>query len=711
MAALEPDRGQIEIFVEAIFRYAGKQGFVAVRSFFDDEDKPFRLNGTPLTGGLRFLIDVAEDDARRAAQYPRPIVFCPPLAVFSDKDRAREQDLVAGLALSVECDEYPQQARAKLEALIGPATIVVRSGGRWSNGNGESEDKLHLHWRLAAPASGDALKKLKRARDIAARIVGGDPSNKSVVHPIRWPGSWHRKAAPRLCQIKALDPDREIDLAGALDVLIQAAPEAAKSKDNTATGKADQEDWPELVGDIITGRSFHQPLVSLAARLVGSGTRDGTTVNLLRAIMSASTAEHDPRRWQARFDAIPRVVRSARDKYAGDNKTSEATHTAAEPLEIFDAGNDTELPPPREWLLANQFCRKFLSSLVAPGAAGKTALRIAQLLSLAISRSLTGQHVFKHCRVLLLSFEDGRDELRRRVAAACIHHGIERSELKGRLYYATPKGIKLAELDNGTRKRGGLEKHLRRKIQELKPDIVCLDPFIKTHGLEENDNNAMDFVCDLLATFADEFNIAVDAPHHTRKGAATPGDADMGRGGSSIRDAGRLVYTLTPMDEAEAKQFGIDQTDRRDYIRLDSAKVNIVRSARAATWFKLISVSIGNATADYPAGDEVQTVEPWIPPDTWADLDNAALNLILNKIDTGMADGNRYTDAPNVKDRAAWKVVVEHAPNKNEAQAREIIKTWVKNGVLENYPYKNPVTFKEVSGLRVNNARRPGSTT
>jgi hypothetical protein len=32
-----------------------------------------------------------------------------------------------------------------------------------------------------------------------------------------------------------------------------------------------------------------------------------------------------------------------------------------------DAGDDIELPRPRRWLLGNQFCRTFLSGLVAPG--------------------------------------------------------------------------------------------------------------------------------------------------------------------------------------------------------------------------------------------------------------------------------------------------------------------------------------------------------
>src|SRR5262249_61921568 len=114
---------------------AGSGGFAAIRSFYEDEDKPFRITGTSLAGGPRFLVEVAEDDARRAAQAPKPVVFCPPLAVFSNKDHAREQDIVAGLALSVECDTHPQQARAKLEALIGPAPVVVGSGRRLADGN------------------------------------------------------------------------------------------------------------------------------------------------------------------------------------------------------------------------------------------------------------------------------------------------------------------------------------------------------------------------------------------------------------------------------------------------------------------------------------------------------------------------------------------------------------------------------------------------
>jgi hypothetical protein len=63
----------------------------------------------------------------------------------------------------------------------------------------------------------------------------------------------------------------------------------------------------------------------------------------------------------------------------------------------WDAGKVTVLPPPREWLLGNIFARGFMSSLLADGGVGKTATRLAQLISLALGRSLTGEHVFQRC--------------------------------------------------------------------------------------------------------------------------------------------------------------------------------------------------------------------------------------------------------------------------------------------------------------------------
>jgi AAA domain len=357
----------------------------------------------------------------------------------------------------------------------------------------------------------------------------------------------------------------------------------------------------------------------------------------------------------------------------------------------WDAGDDIATPPPRGWLLGNIFARKFMASLLADGGVGKTALRLAQLLSCAIGRSLTSDHVFERCRVLIISLEDDADELRRRILALMLHYKIDRSELKGWLFLSAPgaAGGKLMTADkSGRLTRGQLADNLVTVITARGIDLVSIDPFVKSHSVEENSNSAIDDVVQVLTDLAAKYDIAVDALHHTSKGAADPGNADRGRGASAMKDGARLVYTLAPMTTDEAQAFGIKDEDRRVLIRMDSAKVNIAPPLRAARWFRLVGVPLGNATATYPNGDEVQVVEPWTPPDTWAGLTHTLLNQILTAIDTGMPDRNRYSDASGVTDRAAWKVVLEHAPE-------------------VRYEYDNPVTRKPVKGLKLDTTKRP----
>jgi hypothetical protein len=403
------------------------------------------------------------------------------------------------------------------------------------------------------------------------------------------------------------------------------------------------------------------------------------------------------------------AVRARHDQAKKYNSGSKKkTEPELKDLDVWDAGDDPGPIPPRQWLLANQFCLGFISSIVAAGGTGKSAVRLLQYISLATGRELCGQHVFRRCRILLISLEDDRHELDRRIKAALDHHRVERRELKGWLRYSCPKLTKLAELKGKARAIGPLERQIRNVIAQYMPNLVALDPFVKTHALEESNSGDMDFVCDLLARLTAEHNIAVDIPHHVHKGTIIPGDADAGRGSSGIRDAGRLVYTLTYMREEEAKLYGISVEDRQLFIRLDTAKVNLIRHSRKPTWFKLVGVPIGNATLDYPSGDIIQTVEPWKPPDLWADLPPRTLNVILDEIARGLPDGQRYSAAASAgKDRAAWRVVQRHYPTKTEGQCREIINAWVKTGLLITEEYDDPVQRRPLKGLSVDDAKRP----
>jgi hypothetical protein len=302
---LEPDRSQIEQFYDAAFRHAGEEGFISLRVFTQKDRKPLfqRLWKAPAKS-VRYVIDVAVDNARRAANNEPPAQFAPPICVLKPeaKWRAREEDLLLGLCISIECDEHPDAAQMMLEEILGPATAVVRSGGIWINGGDLPEDKKHLHWRLTKPTrTNEEHARLKRARALAARIVGADTSADSIVHPMRWPGSWHRKDTPRRCELVSLNPDQEIDLDAALAALeANAAPAPAKpeKRDNGAPT-----DWlitPERLTD-------HDELLRLVGAMRRAGMSAGAAVNFFRRQLEALTGVDEGKRAR-RVDELPRMA-------------------------------------------------------------------------------------------------------------------------------------------------------------------------------------------------------------------------------------------------------------------------------------------------------------------------------------------------------------------------------------------------------------------
>src|SRR5919106_1475231 len=210
---LEADRAELARFVDATFRYADDGTHAVLRTFAEGSNEVLASVRVPLNStGVEALIDHAARQATKAANAVRPAVFAPPVATFVGT-RARERDLGNGLVLTVEADFAPTTARRNLEYLIGSATVVVASGGQWTDPEtGAVEDKLHLHWRCREPSrSGPEHAALKRARALACAFVGGDATAVSLVHPLRWAGGWHRKNEPRLARIVDLRPDVEIE--------------------------------------------------------------------------------------------------------------------------------------------------------------------------------------------------------------------------------------------------------------------------------------------------------------------------------------------------------------------------------------------------------------------------------------------------------------------------------------------------------------------
>ena len=247
MPDYEPDAAAIGDFVKALFTYADNESFASIRAFYQSDagKAPPYISGVQINGGgLDPVIKAAITTAREAANYSAPLVFAPPIATFSNRGRAAEDTLINGLCISVELDAGDTaKARAFLEGLLGPATVVVASGGEWADpATGQVFPKLHLHWRLSEPTRAPAEHAtLKYARGLACALVGADPSAKTIVHPLRWPGSWHLKSTPRLASTVALTPTAEVHLQDAVEALEDAAEAAGLAQQALPAAASDGE--------------------------------------------------------------------------------------------------------------------------------------------------------------------------------------------------------------------------------------------------------------------------------------------------------------------------------------------------------------------------------------------------------------------------------------------------------------------------------------
>ena len=123
--ALTPDRDMLIRFVDVMFRNADRRGFVSFRVFKDNG----KSERAVLISACR--LDDHEFEplmlipAQQAANWYEPAVFAPPVCTFRNHRNAKTDNILEGVAISVDCDQAPGIGRATLEALLGPATVVV----------------------------------------------------------------------------------------------------------------------------------------------------------------------------------------------------------------------------------------------------------------------------------------------------------------------------------------------------------------------------------------------------------------------------------------------------------------------------------------------------------------------------------------------------------------------------------------------------------
>lgn len=189
----------------------------------DGEDIPLRVFNekgaiSAPVAKVRGSMEPIIEAARMALTCEGDGTFCPPLITSKNGWRAAEADIAGAGVVTTELDNDPDAMADRGIQLLGQPTAIVWSGGITNAG----ELKRHLHWRLMEVArTAEELRKVRRLRAMITLACKSDPTSIPPSYPIRWPGSWHRKAEPRLATVE-INADAEIDLDASIAVMIEA---------------------------------------------------------------------------------------------------------------------------------------------------------------------------------------------------------------------------------------------------------------------------------------------------------------------------------------------------------------------------------------------------------------------------------------------------------------------------------------------------------
>lgn len=352
--------------------------------------------------------------------------------------------------------------------------------------------------------------------------------------------------------------------------------------------------------------------------------------------------------------------------------------------------------PRRKFLYGFELRRRQISAVIAPGAAGKTTLKIGRAICMATGKDMLGHRVWNgpH-RVWLWNLEDEIEEVEKMVHAFLKLWNISELDLGGRLYIngadsIGSAGMKLAVEDNfgGFKLQRPVSEALIEAIDEYGIDYLDIDPFVSSHAVDENSNQAIDAVAKEWLRIAQEGNkkaggCAIGLAHHLRKSTGTEFGANDARGAGAMINAARSALVLQRMSREAATEMRIPECDRKRYFSVYDDKNNKAPPAGMAEWYEFVSVGLGNGDDTGPE-DSIGAIQRWNAPDTFAGVTSLQLLNIQTMISNNPDKARKHSKS------SAWAgKMVAHVLDRNldepgeAASIGKMIATWCSNGALK----------------------------
>lgn len=360
--------------------------------------------------------------------------------------------------------------------------------------------------------------------------------------------------------------------------------------------------------------------------------------------------------------------------------------------------------PRRQFLYGFELRRRQVSAVVAPGAAGKTTLKIGRAICMAAGKDMLGHRVWNgpH-RCWLWNLEDDLEEVEKTVHAFFKLWNIDPADMADRLFIngadsIGSNGLKLAVEANfgGFKLQRPVSEAVIEELTRLKIDYLDIDPFVSSHAVDENSNQAIDAVAKEWLRVAHESNpeaggCAIGLAHHLRKTTAAEFTAQDARGAGAMINAARSVLVLQRMSPDEAKKLQVADCDRKSYFKVYDDKNNKAPPAAKAEWYEFTSVGLGNAgIGSEGPEDSIGAIQRWTPPDVFGGVTVRQLLNIQKLINEQPQNARKHSASNKWVGRIVAYVTDRNIDKAGDVEAiKEMVATWLDTGALVTVAKQN----------------------
>ena len=150
----------------------------------------------------------------------------------------------------------------------------------------------------------------------------------------------------------------------------------------------------------------------------------------------------------------------------------------------------------REFLVPNRFMRKHVTLTSAAPGVGKSTLAIEEAIALASGRDFLnlGFDETKPMRAAIINNEETSDEIERRIEATCQCFDVPLESIAENLFVRSgvdAEKLVAARMIDGEVVATPHRRALKQFVQDAQLDLLIIDPFVQSHAVSENANEAV----------------------------------------------------------------------------------------------------------------------------------------------------------------------------------------------------------------------------